>query len=92
MKDKKMNKKYIFQARFTETENKLIEKRIVKSGLNRSGYVREAMLTYGGGKKKDAQIAVMVQELLNHLEENGKLEGKTEERMVDEIWKLLLSK
>lgn len=87
-----MNKKYIFQARFTEDENKLIEKRIVKSGLNRSGYVREAMLAYEGGKQKGAQLAVMVQELLNYLEEKGKLNEKKEERMADEIWELLLSK
>lgn len=92
MKDNKMNKKYIFQGRFTEDENELIRKRIAKRGLKRSEYVREAVLAYGCEKKKGAQLAVRIQELLNHLEENGKLEGKTEERMADEIWDLLLSK
>lgn len=92
MKDNKMNKKYIFQARFKEDEKILIEKRIAKIGLNRSGYVREAVLGYGCEKQKSAQLVVMVQELLNYLEENGKLGGKKEERMADEIWKLLLSK
>lgn len=46
----------------------------------------------GGGKKNDARIAVKEQELLNYLGENGKLKGKKEERMADEIWELLLSK
>lgn len=91
MKDNKMNKKYIFEGRFTEDENELIRNRIAKRGINRSEYVREAVLAYGGGKNKDVQLAVRVQELLNHLEESGKLKGKTEERMADAIWELLLS-
>lgn len=92
MNKNKANKTCTLQVRCTEEERKLLEKQAEKSGMKRSDYMRAVLFVGGSGKKNGAQIAVKAQEFLNHLEKKGRLKGKTEERMADEIWELLLSK
>lgn len=88
MKEKKLNKEYTLQARCTERENTIVEKKRQMLGMKRSDYIRMAVTTQGTTEGQ-AQFSVKAQELLNYLEASGIIKTKQIERMVDELWNLL---